>query len=146
MEFIPKFIQQVHERYNVDQQKLDCLWKGIASEKLSSTYRIFWKQEYNKLKKENKISIQDAMKTISSSWKQLSKQEKENVYQNYISNIAVKYLPEDLTKDDAHEYFESKDLTYLRKMVSSLYDGEEDINEWTKEKCILFLVEFNETV
>lgn len=146
MEFVPKFIQLIHEKYNVDSSKLDSLWKGIASEKLCSTYRIYWKEEYNKLKKDAKISVQEAMKIIASSWKKLSKMEKENIYHKYVSTMSTKYLPDDLSEEDAHDYFKSKDLSYLRKMVSSFYDGEDDINEWTKQKCISFLVEFNETV
>lgn len=146
MEFIPKFIQLVHERYNVDDSKLNALWNGISSEKLYSTYRIFWKQQYTVLKKENSnITLSQAMKEISILWKQLSNQEKQNIYQDYISKFTVKYLPKDLSEDDAYEYFQSKNVDYLRKMVCSLYEGDESIEDWSKEKCISFLVEFNET-
>ncbi len=145
MEFIPRFIQQIQEKYDIDAARLNSLWTGVSSEKLTSTYRIYWKHEYNKLKKEKPVTIQEAMKQISASWKKLSKPEKDAIYQTYIYDIAVKYLPGDLSKDDAHEYFESKDVSYLRKMVSSFYVGEEDTTTWSKEKCILFLVESNET-
>ena len=146
MEFIPKFIQSIHERYNIDDSKLNALWTGISSEKLYSTYRIFWKQQYTRLKTENPdIILSQAMKQISVLWKQLSVQEKQKIYQDYISKFTVKYLPKDLSEDDAHEYFESKNVDYLRKMVTSFYEGDESIEEWSKEKCISFLVAFNET-
>jgi len=146
MEFVPKFIERVQEKYNIDSEKLNSLWNGISSEKLQSSYRLYWKQQYETLKKmDHTLNLREAMKKISASWRTLSSDEKEHVYQKYISNIAVKYLPSELTEDDAHDYFESKNVDYLRKMVSSFYDGDENIQDWDKEKCIAFLVELNET-
>jgi hypothetical protein len=146
MEHVPKFMERIHQKYAIDPSRISCLWDGIASEKLQSSYRIYWKQQYDYLKKiQPTIHITDAMKRIAKSWRDMTKTQKDEIYDKYISNLAVKYLPAELSQEDAEDYFGNKSTDYLRKMVHSLYEGTEDIETWNKEKCISFLIEFNET-